>query len=288
MKQRQKILQDQTWDDSLFDQGFVVIPFLEPGEIDTLKDFYWTCHPTKQEGFFSSAHMPDPIFRDRVNKGVKAVFERANNETLADCRTLGGSFIAKGPGESGHLQPHQDWNIVDESKYRSFNIWVPLVDVGRLNGAVSVISGSHEWTKSFRGANIKDAWNNTYPILWKHMQLLEMKAGEALVYDHRLLHGSQPNYSEEMRMVAVYGIMPEAADMYYYYAENEHIAEYKCDPEFYINANPFDGPGTLEKHRDLPYHFPEFNHRDVASFLGIELPKPATATFWERLVRIFR
>jgi ectoine hydroxylase-related dioxygenase (phytanoyl-CoA dioxygenase family) len=42
--------------------------------------------------------------------------------------------MVKSKGENGSLHPHQDWNIVDEREFNSYNIWLPLVDVNAENG----------------------------------------------------------------------------------------------------------------------------------------------------------
>lgn len=40
---------------------------------------------------------------------------------------------------------HQDWTIVDETKFVALNIWTPLQQTTELNGTLEVIKGSHRW-----------------------------------------------------------------------------------------------------------------------------------------------
>lgn len=263
-----QILKDRELDEKLLQEGFVVIPFLNHSEISALIEFFHASHNTDQKGLYASAHVPDPEFRRRVREGMRPHFERAISENLADVNPLGGSYIIKAPGEEGTLYPHQDWNIVDEKQFRSFNIWVPLVDTTAENGAVGVISASHNKWETYRGANIDCAFRNIYDEIWDKLELLEMRAGAALIYDHRLIHASRANTSDALRVAAVFGFIPQAAEMKYYYREEDHIAEYDCNPEFYIEENPGQGPGSLKKLRDIAYDFPEIDASSFRANLG--------------------
>ena len=251
------ILKDPLLDIQLLEEGYVVIPFLSPGEISDLKAFYYQFNSERLEGMSATAHLPDIDMRMQMNDRIKAVFQRAVGETFANANALGGSFIAKGKGNAGTLSPHQDWNIVDEDHYRSFNIWVPLVDLNATNGAICVMPKSHLWLKSYRSVNIGSAYNGVEPLLWQKMSRLDMKAGEALVYDHRLIHASGENKTDEIRLAAVFGIIPDEADMFYYHKKDETTIEvYESNKEFFLYENIFEGPQKLKKVNELPYDFP--------------------------------
>ncbi|CAM6004738.1 unnamed protein product [Sphagnum balticum] len=156
-------------------------------------------------------------------------------------------------GEKGILTPHQDWNIVDEDKFRSFNIWVPLVDLSDDNGVICVMPGSHTWRKTYRSANIPTAYAEREQEFWASMQRLYMKAGEALIYDHRLIHASGANTTDEIRLACVYGIIPQGAEMLYYHGKDAQTVEvYKSNPEFFLYGNIFEGPKGLEKIGEVP------------------------------------
>ncbi len=267
-----RILNDDALDQQLLALGYVVVPFLNKEEVNALLGFYADQNVDKINGIYASAHVDNKDFRIKVNNFIKQQFARAIDSYFHECEPLGGSFIVKGEGEHSTLYPHQDWNIVDESKYRSFNIWIPLVDVYEENGAVSVLEESHLKLTNYRGANIPCEVHQVYDELWPRMKVLNMKAGEALIYDHRLIHASRANQSGKPRIASVYGIIPKAASMKYYYKNGDLIEEYDCNQEFYVSANTFAGPAGLKLAKSIPYHFPTLNAAQFRHiFLGEEL-----------------
>ncbi len=291
----QQILANKTLDKELLERGYVVIPFLTPEEVTELVDFYYQSHAREGDGMYATAHVPDIAFRMRMNAFIKAVFERAINETFVNCNPLGGSFIAKGKGYNGTLHPHQDWNIVDEDKFRSFNIWVPLVDLKMDNGAIRVLPESHTWLKTYRSANISSAYEPVNDLLWQVMTTLFMRKGEALIYDHRLLHASGENQTNEIRLAAVYGIIPKGAQMMYYHKADDNTVEvFESNPDFFLYGNIFEGPKGLKSVAKIPYNFLQFDKQRLLDELiarkVIDPPPPAAEppTFLSRLRSFFK
>src|ERR1700722_8745842 len=151
-----RILNNDTPDRFLEEEGYVVVPFLNQAETEALKNVYFDAHPVAKEGLYATAHSGSFDFKKKMNDEILKNFTRAIGEIFFECRPLGGSYIVKYKGEKGVLFPHQDWNIVDEDHFRSFNIWVPLIDTNEQNGAISVLPKSHKLVKSFRAVNIPD------------------------------------------------------------------------------------------------------------------------------------
>jgi hypothetical protein len=248
-----KILKDDALDNLLETEGYVTVPFLNEGEVQTLVSIYNANHPNGKEGLYATAHSDSYEFKKRLNDEILKQFMRAINELFYQCRPLGGSYIVKYKGEKGVLFPHQDWNIVDEDYFRSFNIWVPLVDTNEENGAISVLPKSHKLVKSFRGVNIPDPFMKINGYTWKFHKTLNMKAGEALIYDHRLLHASIINQTDKPRLAVVFGIIPEQAEMKYFYMENGIVSEYANSVDFFFEHDILKGPQGLPKIKDIDY-----------------------------------
>lgn len=250
------IIKDPQLDALLLSEGYIVVPFLTEAEVETLKKVYYQHHAQALDGMAATAHLPDLDMRMKMNDAVKEVFRRAIDENMINANPLGGSFIAKGKGQRGTLSPHQDWNIVDEDLYRSFNIWVPLVDLTADNGAICIMPRSHTWIPSYRSANIHSLYNQVEQQLWQDMTPLYMRAGEALIYDHRLIHASGENHTDEIRLAAVYGVIPVGAPMYYYHQRDEQTIEvYASNKEFFLYENIFEGPRTLQKISEVHYTY---------------------------------
>ena len=277
------ILKDHILNQQLSRDGYVVLPFLTDDEVIRLKDFYYRYHPSRLEGMYATAHVSDIDMRIEMNNYIKEIFSRAIEDTLIHIEALGGSFIAKGKGENGTLKPHQDWNIVDEDLYRSFNIWVPLVDLKADNGAICIMSGSHLWIKSFRSANIHSVYQPVEDELWGMMSKMYMKAGEALIYDHRLIHASEENKTDEIRLAAVFGVIPEGADMMYYHRKDANTVEvYESNKEFFLYENIFEGPKNLKKIGAVNYRSPVINSQKLHS-----LERKNKTRIVDRIMRFF-
>ena len=274
MKQQEQILQDKELDKQLLEKGYVVVPFLTTAETNELVDFYYQNHPESHAGMYATAHVTNVDFRMKMNNSIKKVFARAINQAFINHTALGGSYIAKGRGSNGTLHPHQDWNIVDEKEFRSFNVWVPLVDLTDNNGAIKIFPESHAWLTTYRSANISSAYSSLNELLWKEMQTLYMKKGEALIYDHRLLHASGENKTDEIRLAAVYGIIPEKSEMrYYHQADPITIEVFESNPEFFLYGNIFDGPKNLKSLEKFAFNFPQVGINDYYRFTNRQNPE---------------
>jgi hypothetical protein len=246
------ILRDPILDNKLLEEGYVVVPFLTEEEVAALRSLYLEKHAVSLEGMYATAHTPDLDLRMQMNDFIKETFKRPIAEFFQNVNPLGGSYIAKGKGGKGILNPHQDWNIVDENLYRSFNIWVPLVDLHKSNGAIEIIGGSHAWGKTYRSSNISFAYADCIDQINAQLTPLHMKTGEALIYDHRLIHASGENQSDQIRLATVYGVIPDEAEMRYYHQKDpETIEVYRSNKEFFLYGNIFEGPKGLEKIDEL-------------------------------------
>ncbi|MDB5282617.1 MAG: glycosyl transferase family 2 [Bacteroidota bacterium] len=272
-----RILNDLQQDKFLDDEGYAVIPFLNAAETKILVDLFHENHPETKEGLYATAHSSSKEFKQRLNDEILNQFTRATAETFFECRPLGGSYIVKYKGEKGVLYPHQDWNIVDEDFYRSFNIWVPLVDTNDENGALAVLPHSHKLIKSYRGVNIADPFYKVNGYTWQYHKTVHMKAGEALIYDHRLLHASAVNQTDAPRLAVVFGIIPEKAEMRYYYLENGIVSEYENNVDFFFNNDILKGPQGLKKIKDIDYQIPVVTEEEFDELYLGKKPEPKKA-----------
>jgi hypothetical protein len=261
----QQILNNKQLDLILSDEGYVVVPFLEMENVKTLIDFFYENHLTEIPGFYATAHSSDIQFRNKMNNKIKDVFANSINQFFNNCSALGGSYVVKSKLQEERLHPHQDWSIVDETKFRSFNIWVPLVDLNENNGSIRVIPRSHLWVDNYRGPNISDYFSKSNDKIWEHMQTLNMKAGEALIYDHRLFHASFPNKTDQLRVATVFGMIPNEAQMFYYFGDKEAVDVYESSVEFFMEGNIQKGPEVLKKVKRISE--PLVNVKKLPSFI---------------------
>lgn len=64
------------------------------------------------------------------------------------------------------------------------------------------------------------------------------KSGEALLYNHALLHGSPPNNTPVNRIGIVIGLVHKDAELQLYANDKGVIKCYKCDENFFLSKNP--------------------------------------------------
>lgn len=288
------ILADSAANKILSEEGYVVFPLLDGKATQELLSFYHHHHAAEGPGMNASAHAPDITYRKVMSEAIRNTVLPALESGQVNVEILGGSFISKSAGTIGSLAPHQDWNITDERHYRSFNLWIPLLDTGAANGGIMVLPRSHRIGLNYRGPSIPSLTEHIMDAVWKVMVTLEIPAGHALLYDHRLIHASGPNNSERSRVVAVLGALENAAPMHIYYGTETGINVYACTPDFFLEHNPNEGPGDLPLLQTLPAITKSPDAPGAISLLqnagiGIsyESPRPVLPRKWAWLKGLF-
>jgi hypothetical protein len=239
-------------------QGYVVVPFLYPEEVRILTDFYFSGEKEKREQFTTFA-ANDYHYRKSVHEQIQNSFLRPFIALFNDYIPFWGNFFSK-PGGSPALLLHADPQYVNEPDQISLNIWCPLVDAFAENGALGVVPHSHRLLKQIRGTNITDAYRkNAVEIQQKFGKLLEVRAGDAVIYDHRLLHYSLPNKTDNPRLVATMVTVPKGAPVLNYYAEKEGdstVIEYAINSvEDFLKTGFLKRPQHLQPVKVFNYDF---------------------------------
>jgi len=273
----------------LFEEGFITLPFLNSDEIESLKEIFWKYHSQDEvEGLYVSAHYKDDEQIQFMSDEIQRVFKRAIDEHIENGMTLGGTFISKPPRQTEPLQPHQDWSIVDESRFRSFTIWVPLDDVNDENGCMYVLPKSHEYARGYRHVTIPSIFGQIYDAVWSQMIPVHLKAGEAIVFDHALGHASKPNAANTVRIAATHSLISRNPEMRFYWNNNGVVEEFVGENGFYNTEEAKTGAGDLMKIRDVDFEMKQFNQEEFNTLIGVEkevVQKPKFRKNW--IQRIF-
>lgn len=254
----------------LYQEGSIFFPLLEEQDIDALKDLFLQHHPKDPLGFYATTHLENKKLRKEISDQIYEVIAPRLEGLFSNINVLGGAFISKAPGEKGILPLHQDWNIVDEEKSRSYNLWIPLCDVNEFNGAMRILPRSHTKEKTYRGPNIPPTLYQISNQVDRHMHTLNMKAGEALIYDHALWHSSPQNQSDTLRLAIVMGVIPQGAEMKYYHKNEGNIEEYNSHADFFFENDRENGHQNLPLHQSFPF---TIDALDESAFERIYLDK---------------
>jgi hypothetical protein len=198
-------------------KGYVQIPLLNEDEIEYFLNAHQKLAPERKEEFYTSIWHEDEKYRIDVNKTIESVIPTKLNSILIDYNPLFANFMVKKRGDKSSLDFHQDWTFVDESQYTAINVWIPLVDTNKMNGALRVVKGSHKFEIPYRGRNIEGPfWKLNSFIRLFFSDILEVKKGHAVLFDERLIHGSFQNYSEKERVAISNVMIPQEAEILHF------------------------------------------------------------------------
>ena len=216
--------------------GFHYIPeFMSMKSINKMKDFFEEIKPGFHiDRMYSPMEDMDVDLSHRVETFLTEMYQPGRDKYFENYRIAGSTFLLKGPGKNSDSRLHQDFNIVNESKFRSCAIWVPMQDVDEHNGCLIAIPGSHKWKKTIRSASFESLHLKYTKRLNKHIVPIPAKAGDAIVYMLGVWHGSWPNYSDKVRKCSVLSLTEKDAQPIHYFWDNKEDKVYEVlgDNEF--------------------------------------------------------
>jgi len=224
---------------SEFDQdGYVIVPFLSPAQIKQMLDLYDSLDYDLNSGFHATILSKKVDTKRKVNSEVEKIFAPIADGYLVSYKPLLANYTVKEPGKESLFEFHLDWSMVDEDQFISVTIWCPLVDVNKQNGNLVVLKGSHDLGRSIRGH--KGMFIYTFEKDFKDVigscekVELALKAGEAVIYNHKLFHGSPPNMTDKVRVAINQAMIPIETESYHYQLNDQgYIQTYQVDKDFY-------------------------------------------------------
>jgi hypothetical protein len=173
------------------------------------------------------------------------------------------------PSGKGFVHPHQNLTIVDEEKYTSVSVWIPLQDTNLKNGTLCVVPGSQ---------NGFEIWRNTH-VYWPYIdffrngegrsyfEAINVKAGEVLILDDRIVHYTPENKSSEDRWVFHSLWKPEEAEVLFTDPGEEDVKIYKVNTDFWQQSMPGERPPDTAPVITLPRTDRKMNESELLNFL---------------------
>ncbi|WCO65881.1 phytanoyl-CoA dioxygenase family protein [Iamia majanohamensis] len=228
--------------------GFAVVPFLDPDLLTRVREAAATIGPAPDDPQVAlnwTFHSQSSEHKHRVKRELDELTRGALDATLVDHVAYLTTFITKWPGPHSAFAPHQDPTLVDERSHRGVTVWVPLTDTGRRggrdNGMLHVVPGSHAFSSAARVQDVDQFQfaEHEDAILRTHGVGVPTVAGEALVFDNRLVHYSLPNATPEPRVVLSFAVRPREADCVILRADGDgRVAMHRIHDDFYIDVLP--------------------------------------------------
>src|SRR5262245_42234914 len=176
---------------------------------------------------------------------------------------------------------HQDWTHCNEKKHESLMCWIPLCDVNEENSALGFINGSHSYFDYIRAFpyQIGETPVERYRLkLIPYLNLLNMKAGEAVVFSNKTIHGSLSNYTNKERVALSFALCPEDEALLFYYLKPNSAAQsllrYEVNSDFYLEYNQ---PRLMKMYAQ---------RNVIEDYPWEEIPYQVEAIEWEEMERM--
>lgn len=254
--------------------GFIKLPFLSKQEVKDLLLFYHKHNNAElhSSGFQSTHFSKNREYKRKVQTEIGQVFSGKLSTLLIDYKFVFGNFMVKNIGPESRMPIHADWTYVNEDQFQSLGIWCPLVDTTTLNGMLGVVPYSHNLDKNLRGPKIPNSFQKLDQyIIDNYGKMIPMKAGEIILYDHRLLHFSPPNESQDLRVAINVVATPLEAEIFHYTVldrEDEFNKYHVKEDNFYVEYDHFEKPdlGKIEGIYELKV--PELSKAHIDQVLG--------------------
>lgn len=247
--------------------GFVKLPLLGAEEVRQLKELF-TAYSGGQVkntdyGMYISLEEEDTALKERLIRQITAIVRPCVDEHFLDCKQHLGSFLVKAPGAGSYTYPHQDWTFVLSPPYCSVTIWIALTDTDESNGVLGFVPGSHLFFDGLVGSPSPEFQTCTQghePVFYEYLRFVPLKAGEAVAFDNRTIHGATPNTSGEQRIAVAIGMTPAEAPLYHHYLlpgpapdGYRRIARLKVDESFF-HRHTLQHLKALYMQNQLPEH----------------------------------
>lgn len=254
------------------DGFFVIEDFFDVNTINEIQEFYDSFNFDTNPELNTNIKSCTKNENIQISDYLKSKYELEIDKYFDEVQLGGGVFIMKGSGEKSISSLHQDFNVVDEQKYKSITIWCPLIDVDEQNGCMQFVKGSHQWFNSIRSFNMPTCFLD-FHLVSEYLVSVSLKKGSVVVFNHSVFHGSKPNYSQNFRPAAAFSLLSKDATPLHYWRDNKQINVYQIDEDFYNEKAQqlFSGKSSESLHLIDSFPFKEeyiITEKKVADFLS--------------------
>jgi len=220
-------------------EGYVVLPLLDEESVQRLLSLFNDTVSELPSAFFATGMGSDLERRKLVGEGMYEVLGPLLARLMPNFTVITGrNFVVKrGADSASHIPMHQDLTFVDQNVERGVHVWIPLVDVNHANGCLKVSPKSHRLTNDIAAVGkLTRTYDAIRPIFEEDCTVsVPMKAGEALFFDERMMHGSEPNTVPAVRPAAHIALVRTGTKQRVYFANDETPGVfdiYEIDHEF--------------------------------------------------------
>ena len=265
----------------LEEKGYKVIDFIRADEVQSLLKFYCEnpipkdlLEPVVSATLCSS----DLSYRQQATQEIKKILIPKLEVLFPNHRAVVCSFINKRIDKFyGNINLHQDRSFADETNLKTFGIWCPLVDVNEQNGCFYVVQKSHLLNSTPRSSNGFPYSQEILSLMKQdYLTNVPMKAGQALIYDNRLIHGSFLNSTDTERLAVVCILTPKDNPVLFYYRDSQipnKLEVFKVDDAFYDTYIQKEKPKNAVSIGVFDYEVDPLTPEQLVEFMSQQQPK---------------
>jgi Phytanoyl-CoA dioxygenase (PhyH) len=251
----------------LHKKGYALLDAGLVSEVAELNGFVNQNYPVPPGVFYYSLMGNSYDENISIRTFIKQILGNFYNTFFENFYTRNESFLSKPRNIDTELLLHQDWSYTDEKKFSSYNIWIPLTDVTANSGAMFFLPGSHLWLNNIRSSTLPTARLASTEFNNNDFETIEIKAGQALIFNPAVFHGSYPNHTNFDRTVITATIFDKDAP-YYYYQKTETdglVKVFTLDDNTYMKDLDKLSYGADPLH--IAEHTIQYNHATVTAEL---------------------
>ncbi|MBC3808340.1 phytanoyl-CoA dioxygenase family protein [Undibacterium seohonense] len=263
-------------------EGYVILDLFNDEEIRQMQACYRTVEEMHSGPIGVSVLTDQLSERARISATLSPIFANRLMPLLNDYRIAVSSFVVKQQEcAQGKFPLHQDPSFIDESEQAGLSIWCPLQDVDQTNGNLGIVPRSHLLNPYYRTTCMLPYPELESLIEERYIRYLPMRAGQVMIMDHRMIHGSPTNLSKQTRVVAVGVGVPRQLDLLYCHVDPFHSADvlevYAVAEDFYLR-NTFGQRPTEGQHlRNLPYQVARLTPEMLEQHCGAAMENAMTS-----------
>jgi ectoine hydroxylase-related dioxygenase (phytanoyl-CoA dioxygenase family) len=246
------LLQQTSLQKSMDENGFCLLNGLPLQLLEQLRQLYLTrVKNPDSSGLHANHNRFSYEFNKSISDSIAQLLKPFLQQHFKNYEVFIAHFMVKASQTTSEMPLHQDWNIVDESQYNSYQVWIPLQMVSKHNGGLFVVPGSHRFFGNHRSGSLGLTRIPSTPVTDALKKDITTPPGTVVVYNNGLFHASYPNQSSEERISVIINIVQRNAPTTYF-----HYQEHKNE----VAAYPFSSDDILHHLPDLekgllPAHF---------------------------------
>ncbi|MEA3002898.1 MAG: hypothetical protein QOH81_1686 [Sphingomonadales bacterium] len=193
---------DQARQEEFDRRGFTVVRLLDRDEADQVRRQLDDARPRVSASPSACAYeqsfcTSDGDYRHRAHEIVSAAIGDRLMSLFNGYRLVACGVINKSPGK-GMLPVHRDPDVLADQRLAAISAWCPLIDVDEASGNLMMLPGSHK-LPNIEAAGLPRFYAGYEEALKPLCVSVPLTAGDAILFNQRLFHGSAPNRSNRDR-----------------------------------------------------------------------------------------